>query len=84
MCQKSICCKAVKLAAVVGEGRGGCAAARRHPGQVAETSAAIQALLPGHIPAFPTGTVLLPIAADGSLPVEAHSAAWKYHDTHKY
>lgn len=73
MCQKGICCEAVKLATVVGEGRGGRAAARPHPGRVAETSAAIQALLSRHIPAFPTGTVLLPITADGSLPVEARS-----------
>lgn len=56
---------------MVGEGRGGRAAAHQHLGWVAELSAVVQALLSGHIPAFPTGTVLLPIAADGSLPVEA-------------
>lgn len=43
------------------------------PRRVAETLAGIQALLSGHIPAFPEGTVLLPMAADGSLPVEAQS-----------
>lgn len=71
MCQKRICCKAVKLAAVVGEGRGGRAAARRCPGRAAETSAAIRALLSGHVPALPTGLVLFPITAEGGLPVEA-------------
>lgn len=58
---------------MVGEGRGGRAAAHQHLGWVAEISAVIQALLSGYIAAVPTGTVLLPIAADGSLPVEACS-----------
>lgn len=73
MCQKRRCCKAVQLAAAVGEGGGSRADARRCPGRVAEASAVIQAPLSGHIPAFPTGPVLFPITADGSLPVEALS-----------
>lgn len=42
------------------------------PRRVAETPAGIQALLSAHIPAFPMGTLLLlPMADDGSLAVEA-------------
>lgn len=48
MCQKCVCCKAVKLDTVVGEGRGGRAAARQCPRRVAETSSAIQAPLWSH------------------------------------
>lgn len=43
------------------------------PRRVAQTPAGIQALIPGHIPAFPMGMLLLPMAADGSVPVEAQS-----------
>lgn len=59
-----------KIATVVGEGRGGRTGARQHPGQAAETSGVIQALLSRHIPAFPMGSVLFRITADGSLPLE--------------
>lgn len=58
MCQKRVCCKAAKLAAV-GGGRG--------------DVAVIRALLSGDVPAFPAGPVPFPIAAAETLPGDARS-----------
>lgn len=51
---------------MVGEGREAVVLPRR----VAQTPAGTQAPLSAHIPAFPMGLLLLPMAADGSVPVE--------------